>query len=115
MVQSTATESVFLVAVMTLTGLGLVWLGLYVRHTQDLTLVAGVRGGETVTDPAALTTLVGRVTVVTGVVTLLVGLLSLLFPSPERGLLWGSYVVAVLALAGWAHWRSREYTVTDAR
>lgn len=108
MVRLTA-ESLYLIAVMTATGLFLVWLGRRIRRTEDLSLVAGARG-RTVTDPTGLTKLVGNVTVVTGVVTALVGLLSLLVPSPERGLLWGGYIVATLALAGWAHWRSRAYT-----
>jgi len=107
--QSTVPESVFLVAVMAVTGLFLVWLGRYVWQTQDLTLVAGARG-QRVTDPAGLTALVGRATVATGVATILVGLLSVLVPTPQRGLLWGGYIVAALALAGWTHWRSREYT-----
>jgi len=106
---SPTTESVFLIAVMTATGLFLVWLGRYIRRTQDLSLVAGARG-ETVTDAAGLTALVGRVTVATGVLTVLVGLAHPLVPAPERGLLWGGYIVLALALAGWAHWRSREYT-----
>ncbi len=102
-------ESLFLVAVMTVTGLFLVWLGRHVRRTEDLSLVAGARRA-TVTDPAGLTRLVGNVTVVTGVATILVGLLDLLIPSPERGLLWGGYIVLALAVAGWAHWRSAKYT-----
>ncbi|MBX0286197.1 hypothetical protein [Haloarcula salinisoli] len=102
-------ESLFLVAVMTVTGLFLVWLGRYIRRTEDLSLVAGARGA-TVTDAAALTTLVGRVTTATGVLTVLVGLVDPLVGSPERGLLWGGYIVLALALAGWAHWRSREFT-----
>nr|WP_276251551.1 hypothetical protein [Halomicroarcula sp. SHR3] len=52
----------------------------------------------------------GTVTVAVGVVTILVGLLDPLVSAPERGLLWGGYIVATLALAGWAHWRSRAYT-----
>jgi hypothetical protein len=106
---SPTTESLVLVTVMTATGLFLAWLGRYVRRTRDLSLVAGARG-ETVTDAAGLTALVGRVTVATGALTVLVGLLSLLVPAPERGLLWGGYIVATLTLAGWAHWRSREHT-----
>ena len=106
---SPSTESVLLVAVTSITGLFLVWLGRYVRRTQDLSLVAGARG-VTVTDRAALTALVGRVTVATGVVTILVGLLDPLVPAPERGLLWGGYIVGTLTLAGWAHWRSKAYT-----
>jgi len=109
MAASLSTESVVLVAVMTVTGLGLVWLGRHIRRTEDLTLVAGARGA-TVTDPTGLTALVGAVTAVTGVLTVLVGLLDPLVPSPERGLLWGGYIVATLALAGWAHWRSKAYT-----
>jgi len=109
MSQSATAESLILVAVMTVTGAVLVWLGRYIRRTEDLTLVAGVRG-ETVSDPAALTALVGKVTVLTGVGTVLVGLLAPVVGSPERGLLWGGYIVGVLALAGWAHWQSRRYT-----
>ena len=107
--QPITTDSLFLVAVMTVTGAVLVWLGRHIRRTGDLTLVAGARG-ETVTDPTGLTKLVGTVTVVTGVGTVLVGLLAPVVGSPERGLLWGGYVVGVLALAGWAHRRSRRYT-----
>ena len=108
MLQS-ATAALFLVAATTVTGVVLVWLGRHIRRTGDLTLVAGTRG-ETVTDPAELTALVGRVTAVTGVATVAVGLLDPFVGSPERGLLWGGYVVGVLALAGWAHRRSRRYT-----
>ena len=106
---SVTTESLVLVVLMTVTGLFLVWLGRHIRRTQDLALVAGARG-QTVTDPAALTKLVGTATAVTGVGTILVGLLDPLVPSPERGLLWGGYIVGTLALAGWTHSRSRRHT-----
>lgn len=109
MSQPVTAESVLLVAVMTLTGLFLVWLGRHVKRTEDTTLVAGARGA-TITDPAGLTTLVGTVTMATGVVTVLVGLVHPLLPSPYPGLLWGGYIVVTLALAGWAHWRSKLYT-----
>ena len=106
---SATTESLVLAIIMAVTGLFLLWLGHHIRRTEDLTLVAGARGA-TVTDPAGLTRLVGTVTAVTGVVTILVGLLDPLVPPPERGLLWGGYIVGTLALAGWAHWRSKRYT-----
>lgn len=106
---SLTTESLVLLPVMGLTGLFLVWLGRHIKRTQDTTLVAGARGA-TITDPEGLTSLVGTVTMVTGVATVFVGLVHPLFPSPLRGLLWGGYIVTTLALAGWAHWNSRNYT-----
>jgi len=109
MVQPATAESSVFVAVMAVVGLSLVGLGLYIRWTRDLSLVAGARG-ETVTDAAGLTALVGTVTLTTGVVTVLVGLVHPLVPAPERGLLWGGYIVTTLALAGWAHRRAAQYT-----
>ncbi|MDS0257839.1 hypothetical protein NDI56_00290 [Haloarcula sp. S1CR25-12] len=108
MAQLTA-ESLFLVAIMAVTGLSLVGFGLYVRRTRDLSLVAGARG-ETVTDAAGLTALVGTATIATGALTVSVGLVHPLVPAPERGLLWGGYIVLTLALAGWAHRRAAQYT-----
>jgi len=106
---SPSAESVLLIVVMAVTGLFLVWLGRYVRRTQDLSLVAGTHEA-TVTDTTGLAAFIGAVTIAIGVLTVLVGLVHPLFPAPERGLLWGGYIVLALALAGWAHWRSREYT-----
>jgi len=70
---STSAESVSVISFMTVTGLFLVWLGRYVRRTQDLSLVAGARD-VTVTDTAGRTAFIGAVTAAIGVLTVLVGL-----------------------------------------
>lgn len=103
------TESLFVIVVLSLTGLGLVSLGRHLKRTQDVTLVAGFHRDE-VADEAALTELIGNVVIVIGIVTVLVGFIDPWLSSTARIVAWSLYVTLTMGLAVWADHRGERYT-----
>jgi hypothetical protein len=101
-------QSLVYISVMTVAGMFLVWLGRYVKRTQDVTLIAGARGTE-ITDPRGLTRLVGNVAIVSGAATIAVGLLDPLVGPTARPALLTAYLAGLLGLAAWARARSGRY------